>query len=275
METKRLILAVLFLIPFGMKAQFDPEYIAIDSANLVVMYELNYKEDTTMIQYHKQEKMILLIGDTLSCFQSNGHYVSDKMWKNGAWQQMITEGTIRPTADMITAFHYYILKRKKTATITVLDYVFMTGAFEYEESMNMFDWKITSETDEYQGFIIQKAVTSFGGRDWEAWFAPGLPLNDGPYKFCGLPGLIVKIADKQNHYNFKMLSIEKPLERTPIEISDKIRTKTTKMKFFKVDDDCRDNILENAKSIGNSNETSQKLAKGMQAKNNPIELDRK
>ena len=45
-------------------------------------------------------------------------------------------------------------------------------------------------------FEAQKAVTEFAGRKWTAWFTEELPFQDGPYKFRGLPGLIV---------NWKML----------------------------------------------------------------------
>ena len=43
--------------------------------------------------------------------------------------------------------------------------------------------------------MAQKATTSYGGRDWIAWFTAEIPFQDGPYKFYGLPGLIVKMED--------------------------------------------------------------------------------
>lgn len=42
--------------------------------------------------------------------------------------------------------------------------------------------------------------------EWTAWFTTELPISDGPYKFHGLPGLILKIYDKTNTYSFDIIS---------------------------------------------------------------------
>ncbi|WP_312076027.1 GLPGLI family protein [Chryseobacterium sp.] len=57
------------------------------------------------------------------------------------------------------------------------------------------EWKISSEKQKIGDYNTQKATTSFGGREWIAWFTQEIPFQDGPYKFYGLPGLIVKLED--------------------------------------------------------------------------------
>lgn len=56
-------------------------------------------------------------------------------------------------------------------------------------------WKILPDKQKIGEYMAQKATTSYGGRDWIAWFTAEIPFQDGPYKFYGLPGLIVKIED--------------------------------------------------------------------------------
>lgn len=56
-------------------------------------------------------------------------------------------------------------------------------------------WKILPETQQIGAYKTQKATTDWGGRSWIAWFSTDLPFPDGPYKFSGLPGLIVKLED--------------------------------------------------------------------------------
>jgi hypothetical protein len=73
--------------------------------------------------------------------------------------------------------------------------------FAYEEPIK-FDWKILSDKEKIGEYNTQKATTEFGGRKWTAWFSTDLPFQDGPYKFYGLPGLIVKIEDEGKNYSW-------------------------------------------------------------------------
>ncbi len=65
-----------------------------------------------------------------------------------------------------------------------------------------FNWKIENEKQKIGEYNAQKATTDFGGRKWVAWFSTDLPFQDGPYKFYGLPGLIVKIEDDGQNYSW-------------------------------------------------------------------------
>lgn len=71
----------------------------------------------------------------------------------------------------------------------------------YNETIK-FDWKISNEKAKIGSYNAQKATTEFGGRKWTAWFSTDLPFQDGPYKFSGLPGLIVKIEDEGKNYSW-------------------------------------------------------------------------
>lgn len=46
----------------------------------------------------------------------------------------------------------------------------------------------------------------FRGRDYIAWFTEEIPVSKGPYKFNGLPGLIVLIHDITNRYTWSLTS---------------------------------------------------------------------
>lgn len=71
------------------------------------------------------------------------------------------------------------------------------------------DWKILPEKEKIGEFNAQKATTDFAGRQWTAWFVPDLPIQDGPYKFHGLPGMIIKIEDKTQSHSFVLKGIAK------------------------------------------------------------------
>ncbi|GAB0154782.1 hypothetical protein CHRYSEOSP005_00420 [Chryseobacterium sp. Alg-005] len=71
----------------------------------------------------------------------------------------------------------------------------------YSEDLK-FNWNILNEKQKIGAYNAQKATTEFGGRKWTAWFSTDLPFQDGPYKFSGLPGLIVKIEDDEKNYSW-------------------------------------------------------------------------
>ena len=56
-------------------------------------------------------------------------------------------------------------------------------------------------------YKCKKATTNFRGRDYIAWFSEDIPINDGPFKFNGLPGLIVEIYDTEAKYSWIIKSI--------------------------------------------------------------------
>lgn len=77
------------------------------------------------------------------------------------------------------------------------------------KNQRKFDWNITNEKDSVLIYSVQKATAEFGGRIWNAWFTNDIPFSDGPYKFSGLPGLILKISDVTNSHNFELIGLEK------------------------------------------------------------------
>lgn len=99
------------------------------------------------------------------------------------------------------------------------------GVFQYTEAQPKIKWKLMPERKEILGYSCQRAICSFRGREYEAWFTPDVPLGYGPWKFQGLPGLILEIADTKNEYHFTAKGIEKPKQEKQMMIFDEeIRT---------------------------------------------------
>ena len=63
----------------------------------------------------------------------------------------------------------------------------------YDEPYPGQQWTLTQDTATVSGYHCQKATCSYHGRDFEAWFTTEVPVKYGPWKFGGLPGLIVKV----------------------------------------------------------------------------------
>jgi GLPGLI family protein len=86
-----------------------------------------------------------------------------------------------------------------------------------------FNWKISNEKQKIGEYNTQKATTDFGGRKWNAWFSNDITLQDGPYKFHGLPGLIVKIEDADKNYSWELKGNKKVSDYQEISYAEKVR----------------------------------------------------
>jgi len=81
----------------------------------------------------------------------------------------------------------------------------------YEEQMSIGKWKLFDSSVTIQGFQCKVARKRYHGRNYTAYYAPSIPLQDGPLKFCGLPGLIVLVNDDLNEVKISLTSFRKNL----------------------------------------------------------------
>ncbi len=234
-----------------------------------ITYNLTYKLDSTNLKKVYNEQMILFTLGEKSNFRSISTVLLDSIIDGGE------KGTIDKSVAMKAVvnlphshFDFSILKDFSQNKIIVYDQVF-TNVFRYEEPL-LKNWQILSEIKTVSGYKCQKATTHYGGRDYIAWFTNEIGINDGPYKFSGLPGLIIAIADTRNHYSFSLIGIEKKL----IEVSESFThasvINTTKTKYFKALKDFNDNMAVRIQNNPNFNFGRTRIKKKL--RNNPIEL---
>lgn len=68
------------------------------------------------------------------------------------------------------------------------------------DSLQMFNWEISSEKKEILGFETRKATAiNKDGTAIVAWYAPKIAVSHGPGDFWGLPGLILEL--EKNYHN--------------------------------------------------------------------------
>ena len=80
--------------------------------------------------------------------------------------------------------------------------------YRYTEPWPLIQWTLESEKQTICGYQCQRATCHWRGRDYEAWFTSAIPLKSGPWKFGGLPGLIMKIYDTKHLYTWEAVSVE-------------------------------------------------------------------
>ena len=101
----------------------------------------------------------------------------------------------------IDSFHY------KEGNLDVFTQDLLKTNFLVEDILPEIKWELISEKKEIQNLVCYKAKAEFRGTNWIAWYCPEIPITYGPWKFYGLPGLIIEAKDDSNRFIFNLVSI--------------------------------------------------------------------
>jgi GLPGLI family protein len=167
------------------------------------IYEYKYVPDSTEMSTVETEIMNLDIALKGSKFYSSTEQAADstmtEMQKKPNGKMDFTKikfGKVKEVVEkMYPNFNIFLFQR--------LD----VDAYKVEDDREII-WKILPKKEKIGNWETQKASTKMYGRNWTAWFTTSLPFQDGPYKFHGLPGLIVKISDSNQTHIFELKAVK-------------------------------------------------------------------
>ena len=272
------LIFVAFLFPCNYLLGQDNE--VIDHAKYQFTYLLTYQMDSTDADNIKSEEMMLTVGEKTSKFQSMNGYLRDSIVNDVKKMNIPTMEKIGMLGDLPKSnFKEIIFKDYANNSIVYREEV-LRDYFEYKEKLHIFNWVIEEERQTINGYDCQKATTKYAGRAYEAWYTQEIPISDGPYKFNGLPGLIIRIYDTKHHYLYDLIEVKKTADQK-ITSSKEKHIVTTPKGLSKVKRESFENVFSKLEQGGVSitfNDPSQKgemrkIAKEKAAKkNNPIEL---
>ena len=172
-------------------------------------YELTFKPKKGIDSLQKAV-MILDVTDKKSLYRDYLTVSQDSVLKIEV-EKMQKAGVFKDLSKsfQMPKFAYKITKEYPTMKVNFSERM-LNSVFGYNEEPK-FNWKISNDKQKFGEYEAQKATTEFGGRKWTAWFTESIPFPDGPYKFSGLPGLIVKIEDAEKNFSW-VLTANKPLK---------------------------------------------------------------
>lgn len=78
----------------------------------------------------------------------------------------------------------------------------------YDENLDEMQWIICDSVKSILDYECILAETDYHGRHWKVWFSPEIPIQDGPWKFHGLPGLILSAEDSTGMHKFESTGLE-------------------------------------------------------------------
>ncbi|MFC7345904.1 GLPGLI family protein [Chryseobacterium zhengzhouense] len=157
-------------------------------------YEVKYKEDSTQTT-HQKSFTVLDINPDETKYYDYSFLEKDSLNKINQSQN--------------TSWTAQIPVTRKKSTNTNINFAFAGDQLYSYPTQDVIEWKLSEETKKISDFNAQKATSNFGGRKWTAWFVKQIPFSEGPYKFTGLPGLIVSLEDSQNQFSFNLIKSKK------------------------------------------------------------------
>ncbi|MGG7436728.1 GLPGLI family protein [Chryseobacterium arthrosphaerae] len=169
------------------------------------MYQLKAKFDIRTDDRH-EEFFTLLIGENRAFFASTNSLKRDSVLDKSRVTTHNADGSItlsikNGTSIPQTNFHFTVIQSNET-----IQYFSPVGMSVLTYKVPIIkNWKLINESKVINTINCKKAEVTFKGRNWLAWYSPEIPLPYGPYKFSGLPGLIVKITDDKGDYDFELV----------------------------------------------------------------------
>ena len=207
---KYFIILILVFYTTIAKAQKPEDFAIIDTTVYRCVYLYQFQTDSTNVNSQKSELVALEVGNRVSIYTAKSKFIIDSLLY--AYSNEPEEVVFQKIYSQV----YSMMPHPYNVHRIYKNYpepgeIFTDGAksIQVREKLD-FGWNIISDSDStIQGYNCIKATTKFAGRNYIAWFSPDIPINDGPYKFHGLPGLILDICDTKNEHHFTIQSFSK------------------------------------------------------------------
>lgn len=187
------------------------KFKVLDNSKIVVTYSLELIIDTLKNDVVK-ERMVLLVGEKQTKFYSEYTYLDNLSYTNYELGRAEPNQGYGISQDNYIEYDIFRDLQKQQLTVVHRIPFEENRAAQYEESVPSFEWTFGDQSREIAGYECMKATTSWGGREWRVWFTQDVPIDAGPWKFSGLPGLILAAEDSQGHYVLKCIGIEQKVE---------------------------------------------------------------
>lgn len=163
---------------------------------------------------------------------------------------------------------------RHNGTLTFYGSIFI-NYYRYTEPIPEIEWELHNDSTEVVlGYECRKATAKWRGREWTAWYSD-IPEDAGPWKFQGLPGLILKLEDSSGQHYFEAIGIKNDV--FPFGYKDHLYSRTTREKLAKNMEEYAANfgrMIADSGMILESDDHLEKLRKSKRRKfYAPIELE--
>lgn len=204
---KNILLIIINIFPIITLGQeikiLEPTILEVEYNRQMVRDTLERKSDfmTDIVR--------LRIGKETSMFYAPGDLWYDSLSCNQKLKTQLFLQYSRSNGKLPSPGGLYrkrIYKNYPEGKVTVFNH-FDLAHWTYTEDWGKPKWELLDSTKTILNLPCQLAVTSYRGRVWYAWFTLDIPISDGPWKLCGLPGLILEAYDEKEDYLYTTMGI--------------------------------------------------------------------
>lgn len=176
---------------------------------------------------------------TLYCKDKISYYKSE--FKNRTKKSETQEEDVLKVVESVDKdanYEIFVDYKNKELTENKYEDKRLKKSFSIYETIPKMNWKIEKGEKKIKNYICKKATTNFRGRIYTAWYTDKIPVSMGPWKFNGLPGLILLVEDKAGIYKWEVAKIEIPSKDKTISVADLYskRIKHKKVTFKEFDE---------------------------------------
>lgn len=180
------------------------KFTVIDTARMEVAYEY-YTDGADSLSY---EIALLQVGENYTKFYGRNRLHADSVF-TAIYGDHSISADMRSKAQPKYLLPYEIIRDRTQHKLRNIHRLAFRHdrVQQYFEPVPRLDWKILDQRRVIAGYPCYCAETCFGGRLWRAWFTPEIPVDAGPWKLTGLPGLILEAMDSTGDYRLKFRSL--------------------------------------------------------------------
>lgn len=221
----------------------------IDTANLVATYDYECQtQDADGKAVTDRMKLCLLVGRHCTRSFPYRKFRKEREWAEGKKQSaadflqmnkqeymegydFLSEEELPLLRSESFCFMPQVWTNYPEGQVTVRDAI-PPSIYETQEKRKNIKWTLNDSTLTVAGYQCKTAVCQLHGRKWTVRYAEDIPTTAGPWKLCGLPGLIVEAVSNDGIHRFTLTELQHATAPIFYE-TNAITVKTSEEKLIK------------------------------------------
>jgi GLPGLI family protein len=222
---------------------------SIDTARLVVVYDYECQtQDADGQAVTDRMKLCLLVGQHCTRSFPYRKFRKEREWADGE-ERAATDFIGLKAREYLGGYDFFseeelpLLRSESYCMMpevwtnypdgktTVRDAI-PPSIYETQEARTPIDWTLTDNTVTISSYLCKTATCQLHGRQWTVRYAEDIPTTAGPWKLCGLPGLIVEAVSDDSIHRFTLTDLQHAAAPIYYETSA-ITSKTSEEKLIK------------------------------------------